>query len=297
MASVIALFIAIFLMLATLRRHPVDWRGYGAAYSICLLLITIGLLCRMSGRREMASTTIGLGMVFALLFSGGPLTYSFLPLWRDPIDPTLAHLDALLGFYWPQLIELASRFPLFVSATWFAYHSVAFQFWALLFVLGMTDRARQLQEFLAAIALTCLATIVIWAVFPAFGPSTLYSIDIPALFGKSTIVTTEYGRSMLKVASEGPNLIQPNDVLGLVAFPSYHCIMALLATWGAWTIAWARWPCLFVNLLVLPAAVIQGGHYVIDLLASMIVVAVTIPLVRRFVGHQSRRVAMTPALA
>jgi membrane-associated phospholipid phosphatase len=66
---------------------------------------------------------------------------------------------------------------------------------------------------------------------------------------------------------------------GLVAFPSYHCIAAILFMWASWTVHSLRPFMVAVNLLMLAATPIVGGHYFVDLVAGALIVPPSIVLV------------------
>jgi membrane-associated phospholipid phosphatase len=70
----------------------------------------------------------------------------------------------------------------------------------------------------------------------------------------------------------GPAVIDPAHVTGVVAFPSYHMIMALLAFWYARRTPLAP---LFVltGLGMVPATLSHGGHHLVDLIGGTIVFA------------------------
>ena len=53
-------------------------------------------------------------------------------------------------------------------------------------------------------------------------------------------VTTEYGRDLLRLLRDGPGYITPADLRGLIAFPSYHGVLAILLIWYARSVRWLR---------------------------------------------------------
>src|SRR6185312_4741850 len=75
--------------------------------------------------------------------------------------------------------------------------------------------------------------------------------------------------------------VSPTAVKGLIGFPSYHAVMALIAMRFAWNMGWARWPLLALNLLVLVSVPVEGGHHLVDLLAAFPVAWASLALSRR----------------
>jgi len=85
-----------------------------------------------------------------------------------------------------------------------------------------------------------------------------------------------YARALERLLREGPGLISPRDAKGLIGFPSYHAAMALLAIWYLRDVKFLRWPVLALNLAVLLATPLQGGHHAVDVLASIPVAALAV---------------------
>ncbi len=70
----------------------------------------------------------------------------------------------------------------------------------------------------------------------------------------------------------GPGVIGPETVMGVVAFPSYHIIMALMVVWYS-RATFAFWPFALAGLGMVPATLAHGGHHLVDLLAGGLVFA------------------------
>jgi membrane-associated phospholipid phosphatase len=85
-----------------------------------------------------------------------------------------------------------------------------------------------------------------------------------------------YAKDLVRLLHEGPGLISPRSARGLIGFPSYHATMALLAIWYLRDVKILRWPVLVLNLAVLFATPVQGGHHVVDVLASFPVAALAV---------------------
>jgi membrane-associated phospholipid phosphatase len=85
-----------------------------------------------------------------------------------------------------------------------------------------------------------------------------------------------YAQELVRLLRDGPGLISPRDAKGLIGFPSYHAAMALLVIWYLRDVRILRWPVVALNLAVLMATPVQGGHHVIDVLAAFPVAALSI---------------------
>ena len=74
-----------------------------------------------------------------------------------------------------------------------------------------------------------------------------------------------YARSLTGLLEHGPGRIGPREVKGLIGFPSFHTVMALLTIWYARKLPLLRWLALALNILVIASTPIHGGHHLVDL--------------------------------
>ncbi len=63
---------------------------------------------------------------------------------------------------------------------------------------------------------------------------------------------------METLLAHGPNLISPRDAKGLIGFPSYHAVLALLVVWYARDMKGLRWVVAVLDALVLVATSHSG---------------------------------------
>ena len=95
-----------------------------------------------------------------------------------------------------------------------------------------------------------------------------------------------YANDLMRLLHDGPGLISPRSAKGLIGFPSYHAAMALLAIWYLRDVKILRWPVFALNAAVLMATPVQGGHHLVDVLASLPVAALSI-----FVASRAEKIS------
>jgi hypothetical protein len=259
------------------RAIPVVWFEYVAASLFTGAILALGLFYRYAGRGDhLANTLIATASFLLFTIAASAFTYQLLPIWRAPIDPWLMSIDRMLGFHWPDLLAFAADRPWLAETTRYAYMSSFVQFTLLVLVLGFSNRTHELHVFMLATVTTTLTTIAVWGLFPSFGTTTVYAIDADVEARLRPIVGSSYGLELLRRAAEGPVRISAQDSLGLVAAPSYHTVMALLAIYAARTIPYLRVGALALNLMILPGILIHGGHHLVDIFAGAIVTVIGI---------------------
>ena len=263
-----------------------DWLSYARLFAVGTFIMAVGLFYRSSGRSEriaMALMATGILVLFTMVLS--VFNYLLLPLWREPIDSFLVRIDMVLGYSWPNIVEFAGRHPLLNELTRYAYASTLPQMALLVIILGFGGQQKELHVLILSLTVSGLITIGFWALFPAFGTSVLYDISGPIEQAAKPLVGSAYGAELLRLGAEGPTFITPEDIEGLVAFPSYHTILAVLAVYAARTTRWL-FPILVINLFVLPGVLIHGGHHLIDVFGGLLVACVTISLAHRLVKEK-----------
>jgi membrane-associated phospholipid phosphatase len=143
-------------------------------------------------------------------------------------------------------------------------------------MLGLRGNAAKTYRFCIAVAVGALISILFWALAPSFGAMSVYHLSPAVARAIRTSVDSEYGEVLLAMLRNGPGFISPSDVRGLIGFPSYHGVLALIVIWYGRSVQRLFWPLLVLNALVLVATPVQGGHHLVDVLASFPVAALAI---------------------
>lgn len=225
---------------------------------------------------RLAAMLFGTGFLCLFSLEASILNYLLLTHTGPRIDAWLADLDRALGFDWPAIMRFMARHERLNGAALLVYSSMLPQVALLTIALGRSDPAR-VYRFVAALALSALACIVVWALAPSFGAFSVY----PAPPQMALALDANYAHELVRLLRDGPGLISPHDARGLIGFPSYHAVLALLVICFAWRNVTLRWPCLLLNLAVLAATPVQGGHHLADVLGAIPVAAATLLCVSR----------------
>ncbi|MBL6431638.1 MAG: phosphatase PAP2 family protein [Alphaproteobacteria bacterium] len=248
-------------------------------------MLALGLYYRVSRRDPniaLAAMAAGLFILFTISIS--VFNYLLLPVGPRRIDGLLMHIDWLMGYSWPDLVAAMSTMPTFGRALGFVYMSSLFQFVLLILTLGLTGRAAELHRFLLTGVLAVSLSILFWFVFPSSGPSAYFDIAPDVIARLGMVVGPAYGEELNRLALEGVSLVSPRDVLGLVAFPSVHLVMALMAVWFASSVRPLFVLFVLVNLPMPLAVLVHGGHHLVDLFGGLAVFALSVALSARLLA-------------
>jgi hypothetical protein len=226
---------------------------------------------------RLAAMLFGAGFLCIFSCEASVLNYLLLTIAGTPIDMPLARLDRALGFDWPAAMRWMGQHPRVNEGAYIAYSSMLPQVALSTVVLAGIDCDRVYRTCMA-LALSALLCIAIWAFAPSFGAFSVYPPpDVHAVLA----LDSGYAHELTRLLKEGPGLISPRNARGLIGFPSYHAAMALLVAWYLRDVKILRWPVLALNLAVLLATPVQGGHHLVDVLASFPVAALSILVASR----------------
>jgi len=221
---------------------------------------------------RLAAMLFGTGFLCAFSLGASLLNYLLLTRAGARIDVELAALDRALGFDWPRAMAWMAQHPRLNLAALIAYSSMLPQVALLTIALATVEEA-DVYRFCAGLALSALSCIAIWSFAPSFGAFSVYPFAAGTM---KLALDPAYGHDLARLLRDGPGLISPRDTKGLIGFPSYHAVLALLVMWHARKIRILRWPAIILNSAVLLSTPIQGGHHLIDVIAALPVAALAI---------------------
>jgi membrane-associated phospholipid phosphatase len=189
-----------------------------------------------------------------------------LPRW----DEALATADHALGLNWLDMYQWLARHPAIEASTDRVYMSLGPEMLILFFALELLGHHSQARAFLRWFMVTAIATVGIATLFPAAGAFVYYHLPIAS--------TTGYVAQWADLRNGTLRTINPFENQGLVVFPSFHATLAVLCVYAATPFRILKYPLLALNLLIILSAPAMGGHYFIDIIAGVILAALTVSL-------------------
>lgn len=282
----------LFVLVAGLIAVDLVW-GFAAGFRVDVLayakvallsgaLVGAGLYYQVR-RAEPRIAAMLLGASFLCAFSAAAslLNYFLLTFHGPRIDQALAAADLALGFDWTAVMTAIADYPLLNGVLFVLYSTVLPQIALLTVLLGWRGNAEKTYRFCIAVAVSALLCIAVWSVVPSFGAFSVHPPQ-PAFADMTLALDSHYAAELVRLLEQGPGLISPRDTKGLIGFPSYHAVLALLVMWYARALPRLFWPLAAVNALVLVATPIQGGHHLVDVLAAFPVTALALWLAGEF---------------
>lgn len=251
---------------------------------LLVIALAAAALCPATRRVPRVRALLGLAGLLVILFRAGLAASHTVQAFAHPLrDESLRAVDRALGFDWLGFQRSAHAHPLVFDALGWAYAAFFPQIVAVPALLCVLGRTRRMDTIVGAGVLAQVATFAVGALLPAMGAVSLVGFEDAQLVhhGGATplgVLLALRDGSLRTIVSDGSG--------GLVTCPSYHCVIAVISTYGLWCVPRLRYPGLALNLLMTIAALTHGAHYLADVLAGLTLGAVAL-LVARHAGAES----------
>jgi hypothetical protein len=285
-ALLLGLNVAVFL--ATLPFYgafglTIDWRSFLPS-AAAIAFAALGWMAHRAtpGRPTewpIAESFVAFAVI-ALLFSAvTPAQYLVVALNRPLADPWLARVDAFFGISVPDAVAWTRGHPRLVAILVVSYYSLALQFIAAIVIPGFFFRDRDaLWEYAFNFHVCLILTLIGLALFPAMCAFSYYGFE-------SLIDQERFIRHFDALRRGSFSVLQLTELEGLITFPSYHVAGGLMVTWAFRRRRWMFLAFSILNTLMIASTVLLGPHYAVDIVASLIVFAVSVWLYNRW-GRQ-----------
>ena len=73
---------------------------------------------------------------------------------------------------------------------------------------------------------------------------------------------------------------------GLITFPSYHASAACIFVWATWRVRTLRYSVAALNTLIVISVPNQGSHYLVDVIAGVLLACAGITVVTKFTNDR-----------
>jgi hypothetical protein len=290
--AIVAAVIAVDAVWVSAIHFSLDGRAYALLTLLSMALVTGGTFYARI-RPDIRLSTMLFGAAFLIAFSAAfsLLNYLLLTVAGPRMDDLLAAADKTLGIDWPAMMAFMVDYPRLDAALQLCYGSVLPQIAMLIIVLSIANHTDEVYKLSLSIAIGAMLTVAFWTICPSFGAFSVYNLP-PNVAGRlSLALDRRYADELISLLAHGPGLISPTSAKGLVGFPSFHGALAMLVAWYARHIRYLRWPVLAVNIAVVIATPIQGGHHVVDLLGGLVVALAAVAATERICALAPRDLA------
>lgn len=234
-----------------------------------LVLAGFALACALPGRYERVATTAKWLLLWAI-YSPAVLVLVYLATARGGpnYDVQLSAIDRALGFDWHTWLAFVVGYPILHKILAAAYVSFCIQIIFSAFYFAWFRHHSANAELMINGLLSLLLASLAFSLVPALGPcagmarcNDWYLSDLNALRNGTMTV------------------IDVAKLKGIIVFPSFHTVMALLFVYVYWRTRLLI-PIVVLNFLMLMAIPSEGGHYVTDGIAGALIALASVCITR-----------------
>lgn len=266
--AVIALVDAIWLWRAGIGMDAKFWWFTLPVLLACLMLGAFYRTVRKDDRLflfSQAGAQIISGTIALAVFS-----YVTAGLGFPMVDEQLIAADKVFFFDWKQWVLWIDRSPALVTLLTLAYDSSAVQMLVILPLLFFYRHIDHVQRYLIVFLFSAFVVIVISTLIPAVAGYAFYQLESKDFHSIDTQMALQHVSDLMAMRNHTLE-VMPSDLKGIVTFPSFHAVIAVLLIYACWPLPKLLVITLPINLMMLVSTLSNGGHYLVDVISGVII--------------------------
>ena len=193
------------------------------------------------------------------------------------IDPQLAAFGRWVGFDWSDWYDFVTARPALSIIFSTVYTAALPQIVFVMLALALMNRLDRARDLVLAAMIGGLIAIAISALLPSAG-ALAYFRPPQSIGHVSTVVDLAYKQRFFDLRNGLVTTFSIRSLKGLIAFPSFHATLSVLVVLAVRGMPRIFWPMAALNLLVLASALVEGGHFLADVLGGSVVGVVSLAL-------------------
>jgi membrane-associated phospholipid phosphatase len=174
------------------------------------------------------------------------------------------------------------HYPILQSALAICYDGLIPLIFLALVLPVLCDQVASVKEYILANVFSAVIALPLFAALPAIGPWHYYGYAPNAEQERTTQI-------FLALKADAWFTLGRWNLAGIVAFPSFHTIMAVLSAIALWRIPYVRWFAALLACLIVVSTVTTGWHYVVDVLAGLAIAALALVAARGYAWLEGKR--------
>jgi PAP2 superfamily protein len=244
--------------------------GWIRVACVLIFLFVVGVVYGYSGRNRRLGDAGNYAALWVAFSAAGAISTYLAATFAMPLrDAEFIAIDASMGFHWLEWYRFiqshrAIELPLFV-----AYFTFLPQIIASILYFAHTGQTSRNAEMIWIAMPALILTSIVSAVLPAIGPYVHY-------FGRETADIVV----LMSVRAGGAHTFVVNRLEGIITFPSFHTILAIVFTYVHRPPSRSFVPVAILNGLMLLAIPSEGHHYLVDVISGAAIAGLCIAVVR-----------------
>ncbi len=199
-------------------------------------------------------------------------SYLTLRLGYPLMDAQFTAWDQHVGFDWLAYINWAESHPWAAHIFTVSYMLEGPESIVLLLALCFLKEFAHFHRMALGFLLGGLITVLVAACWPGLSAYIYHNID-PAQYPHLQVAAATVYKNEFFAMRNHTMQTFPEAMQGIVAFPSFHCMLAVFAIFAAMAIPirGLRAGVIMLNILILLSTPVDGGHYLVDSLSGIVI--------------------------
>lgn len=196
-------------------------------------------------------------------------------------DRTLAAIDRAMDLNVGMFVAIGTHHAWIGTFFAFVYDLLIPMVMAASVVPILFGRFKAAKEYIVASSFACIGVAPIFALLPAVGPWSVYAMN-------ATPEQRECEATLLALRDAGKYVVNLADS-GVICFPSFHVVLAILAARALWSIGVLRPFAALLCGLVIVSTLMTGWHYGIDVIGGLVFAIASIAVSIAFTSWEVQR--------
>jgi PAP2 superfamily len=248
-----------------------------------LILIKAYLFLRVSKNKNKRLDFFVTMMIVKLIMSVTMMIfqYSTATFNAYPINDAIKSADQLIGFDWLQFATIVNQAPHLADILGWCYRNWMWEFVAVFALFSYLAKFEEMYDLTYTYIIAGMGTLIVSAFLDAksFDSVAAYSI---AGFHYPTGVSVAYLDKIKHLRQGVDSVMDFHNIIGLVAFPSFHAGAAVVLATATRNLKWLWLPFLCFNEFILVGTITEGGHDFADVVGGCLCVVAGIGLAQAF---------------
>lgn len=275
---IVVLFLCAIGWNAAHAKYYLDWQWFSGTFGFCLTFIYAFLLSlhKNSVVRNVIKSVVMLYLILTIVefCNTAVLTTPF-----PTHDAQIVSLDRLVGFHELIMLQWMQHLPGFSHFIWFFYFLLFALMHAAPIALAINNEMRSVYHYYFSFLISLIIGYAIFYFYPTMtSPAFSYPHHFFTAFQLNTLHQFELERAH--------DSIHFSLVGGVISFPSFHAIWAVLVMYALWSNPLLRYPIFIVGLIILASTILTGWHYFMDVYAGIAVAILSIWLAEKCLGQK-----------
>lgn len=219
---------------------------------------------------RVAQSLLGLGLIQFFVPVSGVLSYLGATLRFPMQDATFVAIDRAMGFDWLAMVHWAADKPRLVEWLGLLYDKPFFVLpFAIMLLLIVTNRGDRFEELVGFVIISTVLSLAIGSCIPGISAFAYFQMpdEIAAAIG--TPLGKASGDAYFAIRNGVENWIDLSQPRALIAFPSYHTVVAVMLSLYVRHIRWLLVLMIPISAGIVISTPLIGGHYLIDTLGGI----------------------------